>query len=216
MPEPSSFLEATRAAYDAVAADYAVLVEDELVRKPWERAVLAAFAELVVTGGGGPVLEVGCGPGRIAGHLHALGLDVQGLDLSPRMIEVARRAHPRLRFEVGSMTALDRPDGSLVGLVAWYSIIHVPPQHHLSLFAEFRRVLLPGGRLLLAFQVGDERARLEHAYGHAIALDAYRLPPPLVVERLQQAGLSVDAVLVRDADPAQTTPQAFLTAVLPA
>lgn len=216
MPAHEPFLDTARAAYDTVAEDYAVLVDDELAHKPWDRAVLAAFAELILTDGAGPVLEVGCGPGRIAAHLQRLGLDVQGLDPSPRMVEVARRAHPELRFEVGSMTTLDHPDRSLAGLVAWYSIIHVPPERHLPLFREFRRVLAPGGRLLLAFQVGDERAHLQHAYGHAISLDAYRLPPPLVVDRLQQAGLTVDATLVRAPDALEELPQAFLIATFTA
>lgn len=62
MPERELFLAVTRAAYDTVAVDYAVLLEDELQRKPWDRAVLSAYAELVLAAGGGPVLEVGCGP----------------------------------------------------------------------------------------------------------------------------------------------------------
>ena len=81
-------------AYDTVAADYAALLADELHRKPWDRATLTAFAELVLASGGGPVLEVGCGPGRITAHLHGLRLDVSGVDLSPQMVEEARRAPP--------------------------------------------------------------------------------------------------------------------------
>ncbi|HEY5334817.1 MAG TPA: methyltransferase domain-containing protein [Mycobacteriales bacterium] len=212
MPAHEPFLDITRAAYETVAEDYAVLLENELERKPWDRAILATFAELVRAAGGGPVLDVGCGPGRITAHLHMLGLDVEGMDLSPRMVNVARRAHPHVTFEVGSMTALKESASSLAGLVAWYSIIHVPPERHVPLFREFRRVLTPGGRLLLAFQVGDERAHLQHAYGHPIELDAYRLPPPLVVNQLQEAGLTVDATLVRDPDPSEKTPQAFLSA----
>lgn len=213
MSEQAPFLAAVRAAYETVATDYAALLQDELERKPWDRAVLAAFAELVLTAGGGPVLEVGCGPGRIAGHLDGLGLDVRGLDLSPRMVDVARRAHPHLPFDVGSMTALSYPDSRLAAVVAWYSVIHVPPQHHPALFGEFRRVLAPGGRLLLAFQVGDERVHLERAYGHPVSLDAYRLPPHVVADRLQRAGLTVEVTLVRDPDAAEALPQAFLTAV---
>ena len=56
---------------------------------------------------------------------------------------------------------------------------------------------------------------LQQAYGHAISLDAYRLPPLRVADRLQQAGLTVDATLVRDPDTQDKTPQAFLTACAP-
>jgi len=81
------------------------------------------------------------------------------------MVAVARRAHPDLRFDEGSMTALDLADGVLGGIVAWYSIIHTPPQRLPVTFTEFHRVLGPGGHLLLAFQAGDEKVHLEHGYG---------------------------------------------------
>jgi len=147
--EPS-YLQHTRTAYDTVAVEYAELLRTELARKPWDRAVLAAFAELVTAAAAavGPVLDVGCGPGRVTGHLHRLGLDVSGVDLSSEMIAVARRDHPDLRFDVGTMTALEHDDGSLGGLVAWYSIIHTPPEELTAVFGEFRRVLAPGGQLL--------------------------------------------------------------------
>jgi SAM-dependent methyltransferase len=74
----------------------------------------------------GSVADVGCGPGRITAYLRELGVDAFGIDLSPAMIGVARRDHPGLRFEVGSMTDLDLADASVAGLVAWYSLIHVP------------------------------------------------------------------------------------------
>jgi SAM-dependent methyltransferase len=121
-----------------------------------------------------------------------------GIDLSPEMVAVARRTHPDLRFDEGSMTALDLEDGALGGIVAWYSIIHTPPEKLPVIFAEFHRVLAPGGHLLLAFQVGDEPRHLEHAYGHAISLVAYRLSPGHVAELLSQAGLDVDARLIRE------------------
>jgi trans-aconitate methyltransferase len=109
---------AVRASYDAIATDHAQRFADELADQPWDRAVLAAFAELVTTAGG-PVADLGCGPGYTTAHLRALGLDVSGVDLSPGMVAEAPRVHPDIRFEVGSMTALDRPDGQLAGVVAW-------------------------------------------------------------------------------------------------
>jgi SAM-dependent methyltransferase len=81
-------------------------VRSLLASSPYERAMLLLFAELVHAGGGGPVADVGCGPGRITAHLRTLDVDAFGIDLSPGMIEVARRDHPGLRFEVGSMTDL--------------------------------------------------------------------------------------------------------------
>jgi len=208
----ADYLSATRAAYDTVARDYARLLAGALDRIPWDRAVLAMFAELVARDRLGPVADVGCGPGRITGHLHHLGLDVSGIDLSPGMLAVARQALPGLRFAVGSMTALDLPDASLGGLVAWYSLIHIPPVDVPAVLAELSRVLVPGGQLLLAFQVGDECRHLEQGYGHAISLDAYRMQPDQLAHQLSNVGVHVHSRVVRDPDDLETLPQAYLLA----
>ena len=211
MPE-TDYLTVTRAAYDTVASDYARLLADALDRMPWDRAVLATFVELVSRDRLGPVADVGCGPGRVTGYLHHLGLDAFGVDLSPGMLAVARQALPGLRFVEGSMTGLDLPDASLGGLVAWYSLIHIPPTDVPAVLTEFCRVLVPGGQLLLAFQVGDERRHLQQAYGHAISLDAYPMQPDQLEQQLHAAGLPVHARVVRDPDDLETVPQAYLLA----
>jgi SAM-dependent methyltransferase len=210
MTEPS-YQQATRVAYDTVAVDYAELLRTELERKPLDRAMLGTFAELVQASGGGPVADLGCGPGRVTAYLHSLGLSAFGIDLSPGMVAVARQAHPDLRFEEGSMTDLDLADGLLGGVVAWYSIIHTPPERLPVIFAEFHRVLATGGHLLLAFQAGDERVHLEKAYGHDLSLDAYRLSPDHIADLLSQAGLVVDARLLREpAGPHEKVRQAYI------
>lgn len=212
MTEPSD-VRATRAAYNTVAADYADLLRSELAAKPFDRAMLGTFAELVDSAGGAEVADLGCGPGRITAHLDSLGLAVFGIDLSPEMVAVARRDHPSLRFDEGSMEALNLASGELGGIVAWYSIIHTPPARLPGVFAEFHRTLRDGGLLLLAFQAGDEPRYLDFAYGHEIDLDAYRLPPERITELLREAGLVVEAQLLREPDDRhEKTPQAFLLA----
>ncbi len=208
-------VRATRAFYDAIAEDYAALFRDSLAAMPLDRAVMAGFAELV--GRGAPVADVGCGPGRVTGYLASLGLDVHGVDLSGSMLAIARRENPGLRFEQGSMLALDLPDGSLAGLVSWYSTIHLPPEDLPAVYAEFRRVLAPGGHLLLAFQTGDEPRRHVHPWGHPVTLDFRRMRPERVSELLEAAGFALVQRTVREADTRQgeTTPQSFVIARAP-
>ena len=196
------YLTATRAAYDTVAANYATRLADALDTNPFDRAVLALYADLVrsaAPGGATRVVEIGCGPGRITAHLAGLGLDMLGIDLSPAMIDQARRRHPGLEFRVGQMSALDLPPGDAAGLVAWYSLIHIPPAEHPSVLTGFRRVLAPGGHLLLAFHAGDERHHITDAYGHSgLAYDAYRLPPERLEQQAVEAGFTPAARLVRE------------------
>jgi ubiquinone/menaquinone biosynthesis C-methylase UbiE len=210
--EPAAALDAVRRSYDTVADDYADLLRGALGSSPTDRAVLGLFAELVVASGGGEVADLGCGPGRITGHLAALGLDVRGVDLSAGMVAVARREHPRLRFNVGSMTELDLADDSLAGALAWYSLIHFPTEDLPAVLAELARVLRPGGSLLVAFQVGEQPVDLREAYGHPVSLVVHRRPPALVEALLADAGLAVHTRLVRDPEDWEKSPQACLLA----
>jgi SAM-dependent methyltransferase len=209
--EPS-FLRTTRAGYDAIAAGYAERFTAELEVKPLGRAMLTAFAELVRGAGGGPVADVGSGPGRVTAFLRELGLGVFGVDLSPAMVELARKEYPDLQFEEGTMTALDLADNGLSGIVAWYSVIHIPPTRLPAVFAEFHRVLAPGGQLLLAFQMGDEPLHLSQAFGQEISLDFHRLMPDRVGKLLRKAGFAVDARMIREPHDGEKVPQVHVLA----
>ncbi len=155
---------------------------------------MALFAERVCAQGGGLVADVGCGAGRITAHLRHLDVDAFGIDLSPQMVEVARRDHPGLRFEVGSMTNLALADASIAGLVAWYSLIHIPDDELGSVFDHFQRVLRPGGPLLLGFHVGDESVLKTHGYGgHPVHLYVHRREHSRMRACLDDAGFVVEA-----------------------
>lgn len=211
----NAHLPSVRAAYDAVAADYARLLAGVLERRPMERAVLAAFAESVRAadgGGGRAVADLGCGPGRVTAHLDALGVRAFGVDLSPAMVAVARRTYPGLRFEVGAMAALDIADGVLGGVLSWYATVHTPPAQLPPVFAEFARVLVPGGHVLIAFEAGDERVHLAEAYGHPVDLDVFRTPPDRMAALLADAGLTEVARMIRAPEAPERCPQGFLLA----
>lgn len=208
----ADFLDDTRRSYDATADAYAEWIHDELAAKPFDRSVLAVFAELVR----GPVADVGCGTGRITAHLHDLGVDVSGVDLSPGMLAAARRTYPHLRFTEATMTALPVDDGVLGGVVAWYSTIHVPDEHLPAALAEFRRVLRPGGLLQLAFQSGTGVEHRTRAGGHEVALTFHHRRPDEMADLLRDTGFTVRAQLLREPDLdgpyPENTPQAYVLA----
>ncbi|MFK8907683.1 class I SAM-dependent DNA methyltransferase [Streptomyces sp. YS-3] len=191
----------TREAYDAIATTYAQLFHDSLRERPLERALLSAFAELVSTSGGeGRVADLGCGPGYVTTHLQGLGLNAFGIDASPVMVGLAREAHPGLRFEVGSMAALDIEDDALDGVLARWSVIHTPPPELPAVLAEIVRVLAPGGHLLIAFPATDGPHDEPQAYDHAVAT-AYRWSPDRLAELLGDQGLKESARLVMEPKP---------------
>ena len=190
-------LEAIRWAYDAVAPGYAERFRDELDHKPLDRAMLEVFAERVR--GRGVVADVGTGPGQVARFLHRRGVEVVGLDLSPAMIEEARRLSAGLpvAFRVGNFLALDVPDGSLAGVTAFYAHVHVPAHQLVGAFAELHRALRPGAPALLSFHVGEERLELTEWFDKAVRLEFFFQGWPVVLAALEEAGFAVEAKLER-------------------
>lgn len=208
------FLRHIREGYDRTAGPYAARFHDHLDGKPVDRAMLLAFAGLVTMGDNTRVADVGCGTGATTRILRDLSVQPLGVDLSPEMIREARQRSSGLDFIVGSMTDLNLDDNSVGGVCAWYSIIHTPDDHLASVFAEFYRVLTPGGVVLLAFQIGDEPRLLAKAFGHDVDLTFYRRTTEFVESLLAQSGLRMYARLVREAedDGLESTPHAYLIA----
>lgn len=201
----------TRSSYDADASGYAEKVRGLLDGMPYLRASLALFTDLVHDAGGGPVADVGCGPGYVTGYLHDAGVDAFGIDLSPEMIAIARRHYPGLRFEVGTMTALDLADHSVAGIVAFWSVIHVPDHAIPGVFGQFRRVLRPRGLLLVGFHVGDETRHSSEGYtGRPINVDSHHRPPSKVAGWLRDAAFTIEAEL--DIGPDEDVPGAVIFA----
>ena len=219
MIEPAHVITA-REAYDGTADLYVQFIGTEItssIEADLDRAVLEAFADAVAAATGptaGPVADIGCGPGRAAAFLAARGLDVVGFDVSTAMLDLARAAHPGLRFEEGSLTRLPVADGSLAGAVCWYSIIHTPADALDDVMMELARVLAPDAPLLLAFQSGaGEAVHRTEVQGRPVSLTSHRHDPAHVARCLERAGFDVAPPVVRDAAAEhESTPQAFVSA----
>jgi ubiquinone/menaquinone biosynthesis C-methylase UbiE len=185
-----------RESYDRVADEYARRIFGELQHKPLDRKLLNRFAAEVAGSGG--VCDMGCGPGHVARYLHNAGTTVFGLDLSPQMLEQARKLNPDISFREGNMLALDLQDGTLAGIAAFYAIVNIPQPSLPVVFREMERVLQPGGLLLLAFHTGDEALHEDELWGRPISMDFFLYPTSAIRHHLEAVGLAVEEIIERE------------------
>ncbi len=209
-------VDATREVYDASTDRFVELIGAELspaTETAADIAVIDEFADAV----DGPILDAGCGPGRVAAHLARRGVDVSGVDLAPAMVTAARDAHPGIAFEVARLDAIPADDDTYGGIVSWYSVIATPPDELADIWAEFGRVLRPGGDLLVAFQAGSgEVVPRPKAYGTEHDFTLFHHDVDQVAATLRDSGFEVIATTVRPAElEHEDTPQAFVVAQRP-
>ncbi|BAL88915.1 putative methyltransferase [Actinoplanes missouriensis 431] len=161
------------------------------------------------------VLDAGCGAGRMSRYLADRGCRVEGVDLSPGMIAMARRDHPDLSFTVAPLAELPFPGGSFAGVMLWYSIIHTPPEGQARIFAEAARVLQPGGHLLAGFQYGRgtrDVGELYRVYGYDLQLTRHNYTADEVVAHAESVGLHEVCRLVRQPGKHERDGQAIVLA----
>ena len=193
------YLTNIQMSYDSVAEEYARRIFDELQYKPLDRQLLDRLAAGVEEGG--LICDLGCGPGQIAHYLHERGARVIGVDLSAQMIELARQLNPGLEFKQGNMQALDVEDEAWAGIAAFYSLIHVPREQVVDVLLELKRVLRPGGLLLLAFHIGTEVVHVEEWWELPVSADFVYFQPPEMHAYLQAAGFLIEELIERPPYP---------------
>ncbi len=170
-----------RQRYGALADTYIRMFGDVASVDPQDLAFLKANLGACE----GTVLDVGCGPGHLTAYLAGLGLDARGLDLVPEFIDTAASRWPSIEFSVGSLRALDVPDQSLAGALAWYSLIHCEPTELTAMLKGLRRAMAPGGTLVVGFFDGDA----VEAFAHKVTT-AYRWPVGEMSRMLTTAGFT--------------------------
>lgn len=112
-------------------------------------------------GRGGRVLDAGCGPGRVGGHLHTAGHTVVGVDVDPVLIAAAKEDHPGPTWLVGDLAELDLPAN---GVEAGFDVIvcagnvmaFVAPSTRQEVLTRFARHLGPNGRVVIGFGAGRD------------------------------------------------------------
>lgn len=134
----------------------------------------------------GPILDVGSGTGRWTGHLAQLGHDIAGLEPAARLVAHARTAHPGVTFHHGAIAELAEMSARWRGILAWYSIIHLGPDHLPQALAQLRSALEDDGSLLMSFFSGPSQLAFPHP-----AATAFRWPMDDMIAMLEVAGFTV-------------------------
>jgi SAM-dependent methyltransferase len=191
------------AAYDARAQEYVDLLGSVDRMAPQDRVTITDWARATP----GLLLDAGCGPGHWTEVLAGCG-PALGVDASAAFLASACERFPGVPFVLGDLAALPLADDSVGGVLAWFSLIHVPPASLDVLVAELARVLVPGGSLLLGFFDGEP----EQAFDHAVTT-AYWWSTPALTEILAPHGFTVERSGARQ-DPGAKRRQGDLTARL--
>ena len=182
--------ENVQKSYDQVAEEYVSRIFHELEHKPMDRELLDGFAQEMR--GLGRVCDLGCGPGHVTRYLHERGVSMLGLDLSPRMVELARQLNPGIEFEQGDMASLPVQDEAWAGSIAFYSLIHFFPAQMVAILQEIYRVLQPHGLFLLAFHQGREIRHLDEWWGKQVSLDGVFFERAEMEGYLREAGFEIE------------------------
>ena len=179
------------AEYDRLAEAYAIALGDDLDAKPFDRWFLEELADNAP----GQGLDVGCGPGQVAGYLASLDMEVTGFDISATMIEQARQLHPDIPFVQGTFAVPPMPRGSDPrdpgwGLVtAWYAIVHLAQSELAPTISALAKVLCRGGYLAIATHVGHEIRHPGELFGEPTELDFIEHDPEVIIRAVEAAGL---------------------------
>jgi len=154
----------TRQAYNLAAERYHGLFHNEMNEKEYDRKLLDSFAGRFHKNS--LICDAGCGPsGHIGRYVFDKGIQVVGVDISDKCVELARRYNPKMRFERGDIGNLAFDDGSFDGIISYYSIIDTPKRYVGRIFREFHRVLKPGGNLLVAAKAGTTEGYMKDLLG---------------------------------------------------
>lgn len=169
-------------AYTARAREYADRLGRVDALSPVDRRRIEEWAGGVT----GAILDAGCGPGHLTAYLADLGHDASGIDPADAFVEIARERHPGITYLQGEFADLAATPARYGGILAWYSLIHLPPHEVPPVLELLHDALAPGGSLLLGFFAGG---RIE-AFDHAIT-PAWYWPPREVRAALDEAGFDV-------------------------
>jgi ubiquinone/menaquinone biosynthesis C-methylase UbiE len=120
-----------------------------------------------------------------------------GVDLSPGMVNVARRIFPYIRFDAGDLLALPYGEHHFSSAVAFYAIVHFEYDQIAMAFKEVNRVLKKGAHFLFAFHVGEETVHFDKANDIDVDIDLHFFQTDRILEILRDTNFRIIDVVER-------------------
>lgn len=143
------------------------------------------------------ILDVGCGAGiPTAEFLIRRGIKVTGIDLSDKMLELARSNVSRAKFVKMDMNDLKFNENTFDGIVSVYALFHVPRENHFDIFKQFYKILKPSGILMINTGVSESEGT-SRFFG--VPMFWSNFSPKITLTLVKKAGFSIisEAVLER-------------------
>jgi ubiquinone/menaquinone biosynthesis C-methylase UbiE len=182
--------------YDKAAINYAEKFINELDNKHLDKILLKAFVDENIAKG--RLVDLGCGPGQTTKFLFDIGFtDIIGMDISPKMVNVAGMINPYLNFEQADMLNLKYQDNSFGSAIAFYSIVHFNYDQVRAALKEIKRVLKEKGELLFAFHIGDSIVHLDNFLEQKVEIDFYLFEVSKIKDILIETGFEIVDIIER-------------------
>lgn len=185
-------------AYSLAAKAYSNEMLHELEGKNFDRLILTWFASQIPQGE--VILEVGTGPGQIAGFLNQQGIKCIGTDIALGMVEQARRNFPDLTFEVQDFFDLTYKDNTFFGVVGFYAVVNHPLDRLSAVFNEWIRVIKKNGFLMFSFHIfeDEEETHVTNFFDHkGCGLTFYNFKVDEIKDLVCESGFDVVDILIR-------------------
>lgn len=173
--------------YDDIAEEYCAEFFQDTSDNKYIDLFLASLS-------GKKVLDAGCGNGKDCLYVSQKGFDVNGIDFSEGMLNLAREKVPDGKFEVMDMTNISYPNNTYDGIISSCSLFHIPTEELPRTLLGFKRILKPNGKLLLILQEGNGEQMIDEPYREGVQVYMNYFSAEQIQELLKQYGFTTNSL----------------------